>query len=264
MAMLDVLGSRAKLPVLERWLASEQGSTAALQLRAVLYLEMAWRVASTGRAETSQASQVRPWLEQSDRDLAHATELDPADPSTYALRITVAMLLTRGHETALGYLHSARQLCRGHVEAHERMLQYLCKKWGGCNENMFELARLARAGATAGSPLHCLIATAHIERWLDERDRDLDASAAYFRRSDVMDELRAAYESAFADNRRMIPLLDARPLNRLAFCFACGGALTAAREIFARIGEHFTQNPWCYGGDPELGFLRARAQAGLV
>ena len=67
-------------------------------------------------------------------------------------------------------MHRFAQVVRRHpthLVAHQQMLQFLCRKWFGSTEEMFDFARTAAAKAPAGSLLPELVVVAHIEHWLD-------------------------------------------------------------------------------------------------
>jgi hypothetical protein len=145
-----------------------------------------------------------------------------------------------------------------HRIAHEHMLQYLCRKWFGSHEEMFDFARAAAAAAPPGDPLGYLVAVAHVEQWLDLPDEE---DLAYLQRPDVLAELHAA-----VDRTVRHPAFVRRPgwpviPNWYAFAFSCGHQWPAAAEQFDLIGD-LAYGPWGYIRGDEVGeFLDLRELA---
>ncbi|GAA0411572.1 hypothetical protein GCM10010160_44820 [Acrocarpospora corrugata] len=144
-----------------------------------------------------------------------------------------------------------------HEEGYRQMLQALCAKWMGGDEEMFTFAREAVAQAPAGSPLGMLIPTAHLEHVMrHEGDSD-----GYLARPDVLAELHAA-----ADRSVRHPAFARRPgwplaPNMFAFVFAMADQHAAAADQFQMIGDIVTDWPWTLFDEPGQTFRDFRAAA---
>jgi hypothetical protein len=143
-----------------------------------------------------------------------------------------------------------------HVVAHEQRLQYLCRKWFGSHEEMFEFARATTERAPSGSMLHELIAVAHIERWDRERT---EADTAYITSDEVRAELLAAAgKSVFHPDYVPAGVGWAPRLAVFAMAFELADEFPTAWRAFALLDGQVTEWPWQYLGDPVEKFTRSR------
>ena len=165
-------------------------------LRGVHGIRWAWEARGSGGASTVE-QKVRPTfvgrLHAAAQDLATASNNDPRDPTPWAWSIMAAVGLGQDHDTRIGLFQEARRRDPHHYPAHARMLTALSWKWGGSHEAMFTFAQRAIENAPAGSPLHSLLALAHLERRLAySLEGRPDAVAVYFRTAAVRADIEAA------------------------------------------------------------------------
>src|SRR6185436_114566 len=102
-----------------------------------------------------------------------------------------ARALNAPREEALERLAELRRRDAHHAYGHHMMLVFLCEKWHGSHEEMFDFARSASGQAPDGSRLHALIANAHLERYFYffHFAKDPQGGAAWFARKEVAEEI---------------------------------------------------------------------------
>lgn len=174
-----------------------------------------------------------------------AASLDPTDPWPHAGAIAVGMPMDR---TAVGPAFArACALDPSHRWAHEAMLQCLCAKWFGSDEESLAFARSAPPG------LEDLVVQAHLQRmYFSDRPH-------VFSEPEVAAEVRAAwavYEARGDDAPG--------PLNEFAFALARGGDDAGARRALERLGRCVTAAPWAVDGHPQVVVAALRARLGLA
>lgn len=249
---------------IEEWIAADPDATLPLLVRGAHAVYWAWEARGTARAKDTSREQFRGFaqrLKLAEDCLDEVVERNPDDSTAWAFLVISARGRGVDRAEAQRRFDGVVRCHPGHLRAHQGMLQYLCQKWYGSNEEMFAFARKAAESASPGSPLAVLIAEAHVERWLSESDDK--ASAAYFKQPDVVRELNAA-----ADRSVRHPGYRPRPgavqlRNSFAFAFALAGDGQSAMEQFELIGDEVTEFPWCYlNTDPTKSFriLRRRAE----
>jgi hypothetical protein len=245
-------------------IAAEPGSTLPLLIQGARNIAWAWEARTAARARLVSREQFELFyrrLKTAEDCLDEVIERNPDDVTARALLLTTG----RGRhvdrteqQQRLGEVIRRHPL---HWYAHRQMLQYLCKKWYGSHNEMFEFARTAAAKAPDGSPLPTLVAEAHIERWLEDlsaEDTDSEAALHYLQRSDVLAELNAA-----ADRSVRHPDYVRRPgwpgpHNTFAFCFVFAEDWPAADEQFRAIGNLVAASPWERLGNAPHKFVAAR------
>lgn len=244
---------------IEQWVAAERHSTLPLLVRGAHAVYWAWEARGAARAEQTSSDQFQDFfgrLKLAENCLDEVVERDPDDTTAWTFLITSARGRQVDREDAQRRFTGVIRRHPTHRIAHLQMLQYLCKKWFGSHEEMFTFAREVVAKAPAGSPLGQLVASAHIEMWLDlpsGEDRD------YMTRPDVRADLNAA-----ADHTIRHPAYRPRPgwpqvHNTFAFAFALSGDRRAAVQQFEIIGNRVTEGPWdYYRRDPGTAFLELR------
>jgi hypothetical protein len=247
---------------IDEWLAAEPHSTLPLLVRGAHAVNWAWHARGGKTADHTSQDQFREFfrrLRLAENCLDEVVERDPDDTTAWAFLIRSARGRQVDRAEAQRRFDAVVKRRPHHRMAHEQMLQYLCKKWFGSHEEMFDFARSAATKAPAGSPLGALVATAHIERWLDLPSGD---DVAYMTQPEVIADLRAA-----ADASVRHPYFRRRPgwpalHNTFAFAFACAGDWAFAAEQFDMIGDRVTEWPWQYfRADAASAFLELREDA---
>ncbi len=240
------------------WIAAEPGSTLALLVKGAHGVRWAWEARGSATADHTSAQRFREFhrrLKTAEDCLDEVVERDPDEVVAWSFLVTSARGRQVAPEEAWRRFGEATRRHPAHLRTHLQMLQYLCAKWFGSEEEMFAFARKAAAAAPPGSPLALAVVSAHIEQWLS---LDAGEDGDYFDRPDVRGELRTA-----ADRSVRHPAFRRRPgwpagHNALAFAFALGGDHTAAKEQFAAVGDLVTDWPWCYLGDESTAFAEMR------
>jgi hypothetical protein len=225
----------------------------------------AWRARGKGYAETVEEDAWKVFfdrLEFADACLHRAAELDPDDPTPWALMIRAARGLQLEAVAVGERFAGACQRAPQHRLAHSQMLQCLCEKWGGSHERMFHFARAASADAPCGSGLHVLLPEAHIERAIAD-DRSIGAMKAYFRQPVARNDIRLAADRGCDAPRSSVRRDALRNRNCYACCLWLAGLTEQAATQFIAIGPWASETPWCFLGDPREFFTLARNECGL-
>ena len=199
-------------------------------------------------------------LQIAEQDLQMAAWIDPSDPTPWAYLIKTGLGLSLGSKELENRFQTACQCDKEHRYAHAFMLQSYCEKWGGLHIMMFDFARKVVADAPDGSPLHTIIADAHIERWLYQLAEKDPLSTSYFRQGEVFREIAKACAKSIQSMQYRKNKLTPFYQNLFAFCFYQSGNKAMARREFQAIGRNVTEIPWCYLSDPIKEFTDARAQ----
>jgi len=257
-----LMSAAADTPGLQEWIGqavdAEPESTLALLVQGCHAVYWAWEARGAATANLTSQEQFHLFSRRSkiaEDCLDEVVERTPGDPTAWAYLVTLARARQLGREETERRFAEAVAAAPHQRGAHNSMLQYLCGKWGGSDEEMFAFARKSFAAAPDGSPLGELVADAHIEKWLS----DDEATDAYFAGSEVLDELRSAADrSIFHPSFQLTPATAGVP-NSFAFVFALAEDRSYGSRTFALLGEMVTEDPWYYApGTPGEAFTRLK------
>jgi hypothetical protein len=211
-----------------------------------------WRTRGNADASlvaTSQFKSFWAWLAEAEEHLARATALQPNDVTPWVYLLVTSRGLQRDRSEFEQVFHQALARDPQHLEVHRQMLQFLCKKWFGSHEEMFDFARFVSASAPAGSPLHELPILAHVERWVEfsvQDSNEIKLRSEYLHSSAVRADLMAA-------TSRLEPLLagfpDGRSVtarNQLAFLAWRAADRGAFVQAINRMHGVVSPAPWNY------------------
>lgn len=247
----------------DEWTRSKPESSAAWTMSGAHGIRWGWEARGGGKAETVQDQSWQIFwqrLEQAERDLQKAAELDPTDPVPWAHLVISARGLERGIPEIGERLKQAHARRPWHHLAFTQAMQGFAKKWGGSHELMFDLARQVRDGAPDGASAHTVVAEAHVERWLYMASWDKDEASAlqYFRTQAVADEIRTAAMRSIWSDRYEHPRLAPFDHNIFTYCFFRMHDWELARRGLASMNGILNRFPWAYGGKPAEVFKAAR------
>lgn len=248
---------------IDEWVAAEPRSALPLLVKGAHAIDWAWEARGAGRANTVSQEAFKLFFQRlklAEDCLDEVTERDPDSATPWAFLVVLGRGRQLGVDETRRRFKETTRRHPWHLEAHDQMLQQLCRKWGGSHALMHEFAARTVAEMPAGSPLGQLTAIAHLERWLDlKRGED----AAYLEAAQVRADLHAA-----ADRSVRHPSYQRRPgwpsvHNSFAMAFSLAGEWAAAAEQFDIIGDLMTEWPWQYSPFPKRRFrkLRDRARA---
>ncbi|MFG3303905.1 hypothetical protein [Streptomyces wuyuanensis] len=240
---------------LDAWLAEAPEDPDATLVRADLCIRRAWSVRSAARARQVSPDRFRAFfalLQDAVPVLGAAAELNPDDPVPWRIALTHAMGIQAPREVFDAYWEEATARAPHHYGCHAAALQYLCAKWHGSHEEMFDFAEHAAARALPGSKLHALPLAAAIEY-------DVVADAAG---SGPVDRSRitAAVDRALGLSSFYEPgdPEAAGFRNELALMLILAERFDEALDVFRAIGAQARSHPWAYFGDPRREFLEFR------
>ncbi|MFG2720562.1 hypothetical protein ACGFW5_20010 [Streptomyces sp. NPDC048416] len=146
-----------------------------------------------------------------------------------------------------------------HLGAHQQHVQQVCDKWGGSHEEMHAFARESALRAPGGTLLGQLVATAHIEHWIDH---DPGSRGAYMRSAATTASLREAADHSYRhpDFVRSGGWLEV--VNTFAMAFSLASDHVGARECFEASEGRVTASPWHYlDDDPAAAYREQRRSA---
>jgi hypothetical protein len=165
-----VIGEVAKWPgrpsFFDAWVTEQPRCALAYLLRGAHGVEWAWE-ARTAAAAADVAKVAWPVcfkrLKGARRDLERALKWDAHEGAAFGPLLRVARGLQLGEAFARSRLEAARKRNPHDFPAHHNMLLFMCKKWHGTHQKMFEFAREKCHALDDGNVLHALLVLAHHE-----------------------------------------------------------------------------------------------------
>ncbi|WP_328459353.1 DUF4034 domain-containing protein [Actinoplanes sp. NBC_00393] len=242
-----------------QWIAAEPESTLPTLVAGCHAVSLAGRARGAQRAQYTSSDQFRNFhqgLHHAESLLRQVIERDPDNVTAWTWLVTSGRGLQIGKAEAQERFDQVLRLHPTHLVAHEQRLQYLCAKWSGSHEAMFEFARSTAAAAGPNSLLHELVAVAHLERWSYKRSEE---DNAYITSEEVGAELLAAAENSIfhPDYVHAGPGWAPR-VATFALVLELADQFDAAWHAFALLDGQVTEWPWQYIGDPVEKFTASR------
>ncbi|SDT51726.1 DUF4034 domain-containing protein [Actinoplanes derwentensis] len=243
---------------IQEWVAAEPESTLPVLVRGCHAVQWAWEARGAKRAQYTSGEQFREFarrLKLAENLLNEVVERDPDDVTAWTWLVASARGRQVGRAEAQARFDEVIKRHPLHIVAHEEYLQFLCAKWSGSHELMFEFARKATAAAPEGSWLPELIAVAHLEKWVSLPSGE---DAEWIRQPDVREEIvAAAAKSYLHPNFRTGPGWVPRVATFALMCEFVE-AFEAAGHAHDLLGDQASRWPWLYCGDPVEAFIRGR------
>ncbi|MFJ1599454.1 hypothetical protein [Streptomyces sp. NPDC088261] len=271
---------------LDAWLAEAPEDPDAVLVKAELCVAQAWEIRTGSRAQDVSRDQFQAFfalLDDAVPVISTAAELNPADPVPWQIALTHATGSQAPREVFAAYWAEATARAPHHYGCHRAALQYLCEKWHGSHEEMFDFAEQAAAEALPGSQLHALPLLAAVEYEVAAhpttsaatadtalgapRNRPVPAVTLHGTPTPPGAARAPARARVHAATERALALSDAHAAgdpeaatlrNHLALALILAGRHAEALEQFRRIGTHATELPWAYFGDAREEFLDFR------
>lgn len=247
---LRALTRSKELPTwMEEWSKLRPNDPSVWLLRGYHSTRLAWAAGYDAHNPDHAASKNREFfysrLEVARDELLQAAALDPFDPCPYAGLLMTAIGLRLSHQKAYQYFVEMTKRDQEHYWGHWHMLQYLCQKWHGSHELMFRFARDLSEARPAGSDIHVLLVSAHIERAAAD-----GMTRSYFCKDCVREELRLAYRRSLKSCFNHETRNTFRVRNAFALAFFLAEMKTELREVLGPLRGRITEIPWRYFGDP--------------
>ncbi len=195
------------------------------------------------------------WLEEADNYLARAQELDPRDPEPWYRSIGVLLGREGASERSQTLLDNVLQRHPYHLSAVLHTLTHTLEKWGGSHEAMNDFAQRIHTEAHVGSPLHTVVAAAHLERGVYYIiEDDVDGANEFLRSDAATDFLWVAYQKSLASGKLPSTSMTYLVHNYFA-CALIYSGLQGGREALLLVGDEITDRPWAYFGNPVWGHV---------
>ncbi|MGW1029172.1 hypothetical protein ACWD4J_36760 [Streptomyces sp. NPDC002577] len=234
----------------------------ALTLLGTREVRIGWEIRTEGRAESvsrEQFAQFHEYLRRAEQLLIRATALDPSHDAAWAERLNTARGLQLGQNEARRRYDRLAAYHPAHFSGQARLLQQLCPKWSGSWEAAHGFARECMLNAPEGALNGGLVAEAHLEHWLDLRNKD--KRAEYLRQAYVRSELIEAAQRSVLHPAFQRPYGWVSVQGTFAALFSLIGDTESAAVHFRAMGNLASEFPWNYLGDPTEAFTRHRAAA---
>lgn len=235
----------------DEWVRQMPDDPLAYIARASHRRDRAWAARGGGYAESVDPAAwdtFHQLLRDAVDDAHRAIDLDPTSPLPYPVLIWAGLGLSMPKEEIVGLFDRCHARSRFFPAACSATLQALAPKWGGSEEEMFGLARMAREGCPPGHTQHVLIVSAHIEMALAQPGDEVDFD--HLRRPDVHREIRAAAEASIFAPGFVRDAGGLAVLNTFLFCFYLQDDRASVRWALDELAGRFCRRPWQYLGDP--------------
>ncbi|WP_405679478.1 hypothetical protein OG292_14370 [Streptomyces sp. NBC_01511] len=243
---------------LDAWLAESPRDPDAVLVKAEHRVQQAWEIRTGARASGVSRDQFQAFfalLDDAVPVIGAAAELNPTDPVPWQVALTHARGSQAPREVFDAYWAEATARAPHHYGCHLSALQYLCDKWYGSHQEMFDFAERAAEHALPGSKLHALPLLAAVE--YDVVSTGTPAKADRIDRSRIDAALERALELSGAYPHGDPEVAGIR--NHLALMLVLADRPGEALEEFRAVGAHATEIPWAYLGDARDEFLEYRA-----
>lgn len=244
---------------LRAWRAEDGDDPDAALVAAELEICLAWEARTSARAQHVSRKQFEIFfrtLHQAVPVIEKAVELNPGDPVPWSVALHHARGIQAPRRDFDELLLHVMDCDPDHYGCHSSALQYLCAKWYGSHEEMFDFAETAAARARPGRLLAALPIEAVTEYLTEHPGRRgpvprQRVNAAVDRALEVC----AGYEAGDRDAARI--------RNHLALALVRCGRWEEALRQFELIGTDVRKFPWAYlDGETEVrAFVDARENA---
>jgi hypothetical protein len=258
-----VLGELAHLDGVQDWIGraveeDKEHRATVLLISGARHIIWGWEARTAERAVNVTEEQWRVFHERlhiAEEHLLEAAELEPDWITPWCRLLTSARGMSLGEAVARTRLDAALRRDPLDTEAHGGWVAQLQPRWGGRPGEALEYAREAFSRAPEGHRLGCVIATAHIEEWVESGDeKSLDTP-------EIQAELRDA-----ARHSILHPAYERRPgwqkdFNIFAMALALASESVVCPRVFHELGGAYTPWPWSYLARPEKMYAHYRRRA---
>ena len=218
-------------------------------------VEQAWEQRShddASQVSESQFASFHETLAAATERIQQAVDTSPGDPVPWALALRHARGTEGDRETFEGHLRALGETDPHHYGARYEAMQYVCAKWFGSHDEMFEFAQSSVEAAPPGARVQSLLLDAVLEHLAS------DPSALAGDRERVEDAITRArgYLDANPEAGHHLTAQTRNVLARVLFL------LERPREAYDQmqaIGPYATAYPWGYWGDAREEFLTHRS-----
>jgi hypothetical protein len=226
-------------------------------------VQRAWRVRTGKRAvhvSREQFDTFHSLLREAEEHLYRSAALDRASAAPWYFLLVSGRGLQVDVDIAERRFEAVVNRCPGHVAAHRQQLQTLSRKWSGSHERMHAFA-LESLHGPHGAALGELVASAHIERWLDFGNEAADARRAYICGDSVRAELQEAADRSINQPGFGNPRSPYTAYNLFAMAFGLAEMWPQSLSAF-KSTEGVVAGSWGYlKGTPVEAYTRMRNKA---
>ncbi len=157
----------------DAWVAEQPGHPLPLLASGDHAVKWAWEVRTAARAQhvsQAQFAEFHNRLRWAEEILAAAVRADPSSPLPWISLLGSGMGLGVPMEEERYRFESSVERAPM-LDAHKSFLQFVCGKWHGSHEEMWDYVKSATTTAPEASPMHALVAAASFEEHGDTQPR---------------------------------------------------------------------------------------------
>lgn len=240
---------------LDAWRGSDPDNPDLAVVDARRQVEQAWDQRSHNDASQVSQEQFAAFhelLESATQRIQQAVDGSPGDPVPWGLALRHARGTEVDRETFEGYLSALESTDPHHYGARYEAMQFVCAKWFGSHEEMYEFARASVEAAPGEARVQSLLLDAVLEH--------LGADPSALTQDTERVEEAITRARGFLDaNPEAGHHLTAQTRNVLARVLFNLERHREAYEQMQAIGPHATSYPWRYWGDAREEFLTHRS-----
>ncbi|MFC7490863.1 MULTISPECIES: hypothetical protein [unclassified Knoellia] len=240
---------------LDAWHESDPDNPDLAVVDARRLVEQAWERRSHNDASQVSQEQLAAFhqlLESATQRIQQAVDGSPGDPVPWALALRHAHGTEVDRETFEGYLSALESTDPHHYGARYEAMQFVCAKWFGSHDEMYEFARASVEAAPREARVQSLLLDAVLEH--------LGAEPSALTQDPERVEEAIARARGFLDaNPEAGHQLTAQTRNVLARVLFHLERHGEAYEQLQAMGPHATSYPWRYWGDAREEFLTHRS-----
>ncbi len=241
------------------WVESSNDPFLPLLVRGASSITWAWNARSGHRANRVTQEMFDEFFRRlniAEADLVAAAGAGPDSPLPWAHLVTSARGLQIPKEEALQRFENS--LARGPVYgAHKQYLQFVCKKWFGSHDDMWEFTEAISSLAPDGSPMQGLVPIALMEHWISG-DVEAESFEAFVHQIGKYELLSTAAHRSYGHPAFPVPRSDAASsMSAFVAVFVAMRNWPAAKALVPMLGSRFDDFPLVYFSDAKWPDLSA-------
>ncbi|MGW3661861.1 hypothetical protein [Streptomyces sp. NPDC005141] len=259
----QVLAELADVDGVQDWIGraveeDKEHRATALLISGTRHISWGWEARTTDLAVNVKQEQWRVFRERlliGEEHLLEAAELRPDWVTPWRRLLTSGRGMSLGPAVNEARLDAALRRDPLDLETHVEWVSQLQPRWGGDPGQALAFAREALTRAPQGHRIGCVIATAHIEDWVESDRPDC------LETPEIQAELRKV-----ADHSILHPAYARRPgwqhdFSVFAMALSLAGERHTVRRVFQALDGAYTGRPWTYFAEPEKQFARHHRRA---
>jgi len=219
-----------------------------------LFISLGWEARGSGLASTvteAMAEEFYHCLGQAYVLLENAIEIQPKHIEPYHQLLIMGKAYPNIDVKVLR--KKANEINPNYIFLHTAIISDATERWGGKKGEALTYAQSICNTAPKGSSLHGLMASAHIEAWVDISN-PLKAMQ-YFKNTMIQNDIFTAYQEAFPEQKFRDDIESLDMLNDFAVCFYLSKKYDIVKTILQFLEQRSREYPWIYLDETFLGWI---------